>query len=165
MAVPEPTVEELRALSADLTRAAGRGSVHVPVPDREDVAQEALLKLVQERPKETAPPLRVRAFAALRNAQVDYLRKKTRAKEPVLLAVENMDGISCEDPEIRLAELRQVIEQLAGADALEIAEARMIGETEAEVGTRPGWTPQRAHAGRRQLNRMGSVIADELLDD
>lgn len=165
MARPEPTPDELKALTTQLINRAGSGSIQIPVPDREDVAQETMLRLVKETPREGAPALPIRAFATLRQVKVDWLRKRKRTDAVSLESVEDPEALAREDAERRLAELCDVVKSVAGPDALAIAEARALGMTESETGKLPGWTENRAHAARRRLKRAGERIRGELLDD
>lgn len=165
MAVPEPTPEELQTLRNRLQRAAGHGEVPIPRSDVEDVTQEALLRLVREQPDESAPSLVVRGFVALRQAKVDYVRRRNRAKEPPLALLEDHAEVGSEDAELRLLELEETLRHEVGADALEVARARQVGMTEAELASQPGWTPQRAGAARRRLKRAADRLRAQLLDD
>lgn len=165
MAVPEPTREQLEELRARLLRAAPHGRVRIPTNDVEDVTQEALVKLVREKPKDNPPPLLVRGFTALRQAKVDYVRQRNRAKEPPLEALDDHIEVGHPDAGLRLLELEEMVMWEAGPDALRFARARQAGMTEAELAAEPGWTPQRAGAARRRLQRGIDRLRNELLDD
>jgi len=165
VAIPEPTPDELKALTERLTRAAATGEISIPRADREDVAQEAMLRLVRERPNPTPPPLVARGLRALSLAKIDYVRRKNRAKEPVLEVIENVEDLSREDAEMRLVELRQSICRDVDADALAVAEARAVGMTEAEIARQDGWTSERAHSAKRRLRRAQPRLRRSLLDD
>lgn len=165
MAVPEPTPEELQALRTRLQRAAEHGRVPIPRADVEDVTQDALLKLVREKPNEGSPPLVVRGFVALRQAKVDYVRRRKRAKQPPLEVLDDQAEVARLDVELRLLELEETVRHEVGGDALEVARARQVGMTEAELAGQPGWTSQRAGAARRRLKRGADRLRAELLDD
>jgi DNA-directed RNA polymerase specialized sigma24 family protein len=162
--LPDPSNEELRALRTRLRHSAAAGGT-VPAADVEDVAQEAMLKLVREERREDAPSLVVRGFVALRQARAEYFRRRSRAKEPPLEALELHEEVGRADAEARLMELEDMLRALCGEDALEMARARQAGMTERELAEQPGWTPQRAGAARKRLKRAGDRLRSALLDD
>jgi DNA-directed RNA polymerase specialized sigma24 family protein len=165
VAAPHLDPKELAELRQRLHRAAGSGAVPIPSADTEDVTQEAMLRLVQEEPREDAPPIAARAFRLLHQAKVDYLRRRNRVKEPKLEVLSDEHASPQPDPELRLFELEDVICREVGEDALEAARARVVRETEKELGAREGWSAERAHAARRRLLRGRDRLLDQLLDD
>jgi DNA-directed RNA polymerase specialized sigma24 family protein len=165
MAQPKPTPHELKALTERLVRTAGTGAIPIPFDDREDVAQETMLRLVKETPRADAPPLHVRSLATLKQVKVDHLRRRSRAKEPELAVVEDLERVGREDDAMRLMELRETVTAVLDEEALAVAEAQVDGMTEAELGTEPGWTDKSAHAARRRLKRGAERLRTELLDD
>ena len=63
----------------------------------------------------------------------------------------------------RVRALRQQLEQLAGPDAAEYAVLKgCFGLTERQVAARPGWSPKRAGAARKQLSRVKEQFRDIL---
>jgi hypothetical protein len=160
--VPKPTHDELAALRADLVR---RGAGRVPAADIEDVAQEALLKVVREDLREGAPGLARRGGRAFKHARAEYFRRRNRAKEPPLEALEDQADIEIEDPVLRVFELEDLVRGEAGPDAVEVARARASRLTQRELGDEPGWTPQRAEAASRRLRRARRRLAEEMLDE
>lgn len=139
----------------------------IPPADAEDVAQEAALKLVREKPRSGAPAFPIRWFAAIKQARSEYYRKRSRAKEPPLEELDALDTHAepaRDDSAIRLMELHDVVRAVAGDDALDVARGRQIGMTAAELAREPGWTPQRVEAARRRLKRGTDAIIESLED-
>jgi hypothetical protein len=129
------------------------------------VTQEAMLKVVSEEQRERAPSLIVRGFVALRQARAEYFRRRSRAKEPPLEALDLHEEVGRVDAEARLMELEDLVRTECDEDALEFARARMVRSTERELAEEEGWTPQRAGAARKRLKRAGDRLRSALLDD
>lgn len=166
MAAPHLDAKELADLWRRMYHAAGTGAIPLAPADAEDVTQDAMLRLVQEEERKGAPPLIVRGLWLLRQAKVEHVRRRNRAKEPKLQVIEG-DGpeFAVVDAGMRLIELKDLVQRELGADGLEAALSSMIGETEEELGRRVGWTPARAHAARRRIRRGKKRLLEQLLDD
>jgi DNA-directed RNA polymerase specialized sigma24 family protein len=166
VAAPNLDPKELAELWRRMHNSAGAGAIPLPAADAEDVTQEAMLRLVQEEEREGAPPLIARGLRLLRQAKIEHVRRRNRAKEPKFHVVgDDEPEPSRLDAALRLVELEDVIRREVGEDGLEAARGRVARETETELGSRPGWTPERAHAARRRLLRGRERLLDQLLDD
>lgn len=151
---PHPSDDELKALRLVLLKAA-----RVAEADREDVAQEAILRAVNEDVRPAAPPLRARALRKLRDASVDLHRRQSRKKEPPEVeSLEAHGDVAREDAAIRLSETTDMIRAIAGADVVQYARWTSIGMTEREIAKQPGWSTQRAGAARRKLSRKMEAL-------
>lgn len=136
--------------------------------DAEDVVQEALLKAVREHVRPGAPPLPARAFTALHDRHVEFVRRSARQRkrevptehlEEAEVAKVEM-GVN-EDPRLRLLELCLVVSAIAGSDAMRFAQLKSEGATEHDVAALIG--PRRAAAARRRLAKKKAAIAQALL--
>jgi DNA-directed RNA polymerase specialized sigma24 family protein len=141
--------------------------------DAEDVVQEALAKLLREQPRTGAPPLQIRAFAALRDKRVEFMRARARERERRVqgaLAGPGADDegrgvdIPEEDARLALVEACQLVCGIAGYDAMCFAALKALGATERDVAEFMGWPAHRVAAARVRLARKKATITRALLE-
>lgn len=141
--------------------------------DAEDVAQEALAKVVGERVRPGAPPMEVRAFVALRDQRIEYIRKRSRETErrspwPVEQGSEDSlgepVGVARVEDGFALIEAVDVVCRVVGEDSMCFAYLKAFGATERDVQEIMGWTAQRAAAARVRLSRKKGALARALLE-
>lgn len=151
---PHPSDHELKALRLVMLKAA-----RVAEADREDVVHEAMVRVLREEVRPSAPPLPARALSKLRDASIDLYRRQSRKKEPPLVvSLEACGEMACEDAAIKLAETSDMVRAIAGPDVLQYARWTAIGMTEREIAQQPGWSTKRAGAARRQLSRKTEAL-------
>lgn len=159
---PDPDAD-IRAMAPKLRRTAMRrrpgGSI-----DGEDISQNAWIRVLAEQVRADAPPLEVRAYRALRQADAEDLRRSQRVVE--LRNMPLLEGYADrrQSSALQVVELAETIREIAGDDALEALQCRAAGMTETEIGSRPGWTPEKAHAALRRLRRSRSEITKAIVD-
>ena len=120
----EPAIEPWTDLTGQLRRRARKAGVSPE--DAEDRAQDALLRLVKERPRVDAPPLEVRAARALQLAEIDEQRRRGRQKEIPPDARVDLEAIELREvpveidmeARLRLAELIAAVQEIAGRGAI-----------------------------------------------
>jgi hypothetical protein len=168
---PEPAIEPWTDLTGQLRRRARKAGVSPE--DAEDRAQDALLRLVKERPRTDAPPLDVRAGRALQLAEIDERRRRGRQKEipsdkRVDLDASELREVPVEidmEARLRLAELIAAVQEIAGPDAIKLLLESQAGYTEAESNgrRRPGAVP--TSALRKRISRAAPEIAARIIHD
>jgi DNA-directed RNA polymerase specialized sigma24 family protein len=153
-------------MRADLVAAA----VRVPARDREDVVQEALLRLVREEQPRPGVPLKAQARRRLQRATADYYRRESRRPRLTLLEPEEQGStheVAASEAESwrKVRAFRQRLEELAGRDAALYAVLKgLFKMSEREIAELPGWNANRAGAARKQLSRAKERFP-ELIDD
>jgi len=163
VSLPDLPSAELGALHRRLVARARRTA---PSGESEDLAQDAWVKLAAERPREAAPALDVRAFAALRQANADRLRRANCAKRALVTAsLDDRHDDRRASAELRLVELEELLLSELGPDALQVARARAAGATERDLAEQPGWSAHRAHAATRRVRRGVPRLKSHLIDD
>jgi hypothetical protein len=129
--------------------------------DVEDVVQDALEKLLNERIRPGAPPVEARAYASLEDKRIEHLRRESRRLPRVatLTLPADVAGRELERPEMASAdsafqmfELRATIEAIAGPDAMRYALLNACGATEDDIAI--CWAGHR----REQLPRGSSSV-------
>jgi DNA-directed RNA polymerase specialized sigma24 family protein len=165
-----PSPQPWAALSARLVRTAkGKG---LSPEDAEDCAQEALTRLIREKPNDDAPELDVRAGAALKLAIVDERRRATRQKEIPPAVRIDIDGDEANevpddvDPGERLWMMEMVADvlDLVGPDVVRLVFEGEAGYTETESSDRaPAGSPSTG-ALRKRLSRALPDIARRITD-
>lgn len=158
MGLKKTTSEEIGTdLRDHLVRAARRRN---SAPDAEDLAQDALLRVLNEVARPGAPSLGERAMKTLKNAQIDLWRKKGRERALLEKAAE----AAIDRPEIgpdlqRITEVCREIRAVVGEDAMAYAFLKtFFGATEAGVAELLGWDLNRATAARMRLARAKSRV-------
>jgi DNA-directed RNA polymerase specialized sigma24 family protein len=149
--------------------ALGRGS---SPHDAEDIAHDALEKLLRETVRPGAPKLEIRAFRAMKDKRAEYYRRQERHDQGVVpLMLRGEDGFEHERPEVAapdaaipLLETYETIAGIAGRDAMRFAILKACRATENDIAVLLGWTPQRTAAARIQLSRKKAEIAQAILD-
>jgi DNA-directed RNA polymerase specialized sigma24 family protein len=129
--------------------------------DREDMVQEALIRLVQEPPPAKPVALIARAHRRLHHAKVEHFRRLS-VRPPLAAVAPHLEsqsrsvelGISEDEATRRIVELARRLEELVGTDAVEFVLLKRCGYTESEIAARPGWNPRRAGAARKRLARL-----------
>jgi peptidoglycan/xylan/chitin deacetylase (PgdA/CDA1 family) len=159
---PEPAIEPWTELTRQLRRRAHRSGVSPE--DAEDRAQDALLRLVKERPRAGAPPLEVRAARALQLAEIDELRRRGRQKEIPPEVRVDLDAIDME-ARLRLAELIAAVQEIAGPDAIKLLLEGQAGYTEAESNGRRRLGAAATGALRKRISRAAPEIAARIIHD
>jgi hypothetical protein len=173
---PEPVSANLAAepwaeLTAQLQR---RGRAKgLTREDAEDRAQEALIRLVKERPAPDAPPVEMRAARAHRLAEITEfrarnLRSAVPAEALIHLDRDNAPEIPVEldlDARIRLSELIEAVVDLVGADGMKLLLEGEAGYTEAESDQRRRPDSPSTGALRKRLARAGREIAARINHD
>lgn len=141
--------------------------------DVEDVVQEALAKLLREQPRRGAPPVQIRAFAALRDKRVEFMRVQARERKRRVQGAPAGPGaddegrgvdIPQEDARLALVEACQLVCGIAGYDAMCFAALKGLGATERDVSEFMGWSAQRVAAARVRLARKKATITQALLE-
>lgn len=168
---PEPAIEPWTDLTHRLRRRARRTGVSPE--DAEDRAQDALLRLVKERPRIGAPPLEVRAARALQLAEIDEQRRRGRRKEIPPDARVEMDATETREmpveidmeARLRLAELIDAIQEIAGPDAIKLLLESQAGYTEAESNGRRRPGAAATAALRKRISRAAPEIAARIIHD
>ena len=173
---PEPVTANVAAepwaeLTAQLQR---RGRAQgLTREDAEDRAQEALIRLVKERPGSDAPPVEVRAARAHKLAEITEFRTRTRRRgvPPEALVYvddERVPELPAEidlDARLRLSELIGAVVDLVGADGMKLLLEGEAGYTEAESDKRRSPTSPSTGALRKRLARAGRDIAARINHD
>src|SRR6266545_4034815 len=136
---PEPAIEPWTDLTRQLRRRTHKAGVSPE--DAEDRAQDALLRLVKERPRAGAPPLEVRAARALQLAEIDM------------------------EARLRLAELIAAVQEIAGPDAIKLLLESQAGYTEAESNGRRRPGAVATGALRKRISRAAPEIAARIIHD
>jgi DNA-directed RNA polymerase specialized sigma24 family protein len=156
---PDPRdPSRLRALREAMVRSARGGNYSVRLDDSEDVVQEAIIKFLG-RPPVAGVPEEARAFTALRDIWVEYCRRRERRPETLIGEVLPFGSRPADS---RLVEAALAIEQIAGVDARLYAEYKQDGYTQTDIARLPDWSPQRAAAAYKQLQRHHRQIASAL---
>lgn len=150
----------------------------VPLPDAEDVVQEALIKLLREEARPDAPDVRVRAFRALRDTRVDYFRKESRRQEK--LPTVSISKVQTEvdrdeggfpaqalepvqrDSLLELVELFEAVEQIADPEILEYLKMKVERQTDGEIAQQSGWDNRRVARVRKRFQRKRTEIIEKL---
>lgn len=170
-AITNPSADPWAELTAQLQR---RGRAQgLTWEDAEDRAQEALIRLVKERPTPDAPSIEVRAARAHRLAEVTEFRTRNlkRAVPPealVHLDREHASEIPVEvdlDARIRLSELIAAVVDLAGSEGMKFLLEGEAGYTEAESDERRSPNSPSTGALRKRLARAGREIAARINHD
>lgn len=173
---PEPVTASLAAepwaeLTAQLHR---RGRAQgLTREDAEDRAQEALIRLVKERPSSDAPPVEVRAARAHRLAEITEFRTRNRRRGVPPEALVYVDDARTPelpvdidlDARLRLSELIGAVVNLVGADGMKLLLEGEAGYTEAESDKRRNPTSPSTGALRKRLARAGREIAARINHD
>ncbi len=168
---PEPAIEPWTDLTHQLRHRAHRAGVSPE--DAEDRAQDALLRLVKERPRVGAPPLEVRAARALQLAEIDEQRRRGRQKEIPPYARVDLDAIEPRevpveidmDARLRLAELIAAVQEIAGPDAIKLLLESQAGYTETESNGRRRPGAAATGALRKRISRAAPEIAARIIHD
>jgi DNA-directed RNA polymerase specialized sigma24 family protein len=159
---PKPTHNDLAALRERMLPRARRG---LQDADGEDLTQEALLRLVKEKPSNSPPPLDVRAAVKVRDVRAEFFRRQDRIPQPVE-ALEPAGQVSgTQEAQLAVIELLDVVERIAGPDAVEYAIWKTQGMTDADVSSQPGWDDQRTARARKRLARQREKLANQILRD
>lgn len=161
----DPTVESWAELTVQLRRRGRRN--RLSVEDAEDRAQEALVRMLRERPRHDAPPPEVRAARAYRLAEIDEFRRTSRQKEIPPEAQVSLDaaealGAPVEvnfEARLRLAEVIAAVQEAAGLDVLTLLFEAEAGYTEAESQERRAPDVPSAGALRKRISRAAPEIA------
>lgn len=141
--------------------------------DVEDVVHDALVKVLEEYVRPGAPSLERRAHAALGDKRVEYWRREARRSPRVtsLTLPPDEDGYERERPELasedaalQLLELRDLIEAIAGRDAMLFALLKSCGATESDIAILLSWPRERAAAARVQLGRKKPLLVQAIND-
>lgn len=156
---PDPReISRLGAIRQALVGSARGGHHSIPTADAEDVVQEAIIKYLGNP---SAPDVaeEARAFMALRDARADYYRR--RARRPEVLTGEVLP-LPSKPADQRLVEAALTIEQIAGRDARLYCEYKQKGHAQSDIGRVHGWSPKRAAAAYKQVQRHHQQIANAL---
>ena len=158
-ASPQPSEgDRILRLRSRLLASTGGPVAHVPARDAEDVVQEALIRFLNEPPRDGSPPEEVRAHVALKRERANYYRR--RARKPEQLAAEPVALLAGgSDPYARLVQVTVAIEQIAGRDARLVAELRGQRYAYQDIACELSWSIQRVEAARKQLQRHTDQIA------
>jgi DNA-directed RNA polymerase specialized sigma24 family protein len=145
----------------------------VPENDVEDVIQDALVKLLGEHVRPGGPSLDRRAHTALHDKRVEHWRRERR-RAPRLAPLNlppDENGYEQErvemaslDATVQMLELRDLVEAIAGRDAMLFALLKSCRATESDIAALLGWSPERAAAARVQLGRKKALIANAIND-
>lgn len=168
---PEPAIEPWTDLTGQLRRRARKAGVSPE--DADDRAQDALLRLVNERPRVGAPPLEVRAARALQLAEIDEQRRRGRQNEIPPDARVDLDAIELREvpveidmeARLRLAELIAAVQEIAGLDAIKLLLESQAGYTEAESNGRRRPGAAATGALRKRISRAAPEIAARIIHD
>lgn len=164
-------VEPWAALTTQLRR---RGTKQgLGREDAEDRTQDALIRMLKERPRRDAPPLDARAARAHRLAAIDEYRRSSRLKEVPAEARVNLDAddlalIPVEvdfDARFRLAELIAAVQETVGHDAIRLLFEGEAGYTEAESNARRAPSSPTTGALRKRISRAAPEIAARIIHD
>jgi DNA-directed RNA polymerase specialized sigma24 family protein len=148
----------LGAIRQAMVSSARGGHHSVPAADAEDVVQEAIIKYLG-RPAAEGVAEEARAFTALRDARADYYRRRSRRPEVLTGEVLPLPSKPADE---RLIEAALTIEQIAGGDARLYCEYKQKGYTQSDIGRLAGWSPQRAAAAYKQVQRHHQQLASAL---
>jgi DNA-directed RNA polymerase specialized sigma24 family protein len=149
--------------------AKGKG---LSVEDAEDCAQEALIRLVREKPRGDAPALGVRAGAALKLAIIDERRRASRKSEIPTGMRTDIDDDEAHaaadhvDPAARLRfmEMIEGVLDLVGPDVVRLLLEGEAGYTEIESADRAPAGSASTGALRKRLSRAVPEIAKKITD-
>lgn len=162
-------VEPWAALTTQLRR---RGKNHgLSREDAEDRAQDALIRMLKERPRPGAPAIEARAARAHALAEVDEFRRNSREKEipaeaRVSLHADDLPEIPFSvdfDARFRLAELITAVHETVGHDAIKLLIEGEAGYTEAESAARSAAGNPTTGALRKRISRAAPEIAARII--
>lgn len=140
--------------------------------DADDRAQDALLRLIKERPRPGAPPVEVRAGRTLRLAITDEARRRSRKGEvpqqrKVALDAYELQDVPADvdlDRRLRFMEAVRGVHELVGHDVVRLLMEGQAGYTEAESDTRRGLDAPSTGSLRKRISRALPEIADRITD-
>jgi hypothetical protein len=168
---PEPnpagggdSVEPWATLTTQLRRRGRKRGL--TAEDAEDRAQEALIRMLKEPTRRSAPPAEVRAARAHRLAEIDEFRRSTRDKEIPLEVRLSFDAdevaqVPVEvdfDARLRLAEVIAAVQETVGHDAIKLLFEGEAGYTEAESNERRATGGPSSGALRKRISRATPEI-------
>lgn len=166
---PSSSIEPWAALTTQLRH---RGKSHgLSREDAEDRAQDALVRVLKERPRRGAPTLEARAAQAHRLAEIDEFRRNGRQKEipaeaRVSLDADDLPEIPFSvdfDARFRLAELITAVQETVGHDAIKLLLEGEAGYTEAESAARSAPGSPTTGALRKRISRAAPEIAARII--
>ena len=175
---------QLDALWREMVSAARGG----PVPaglDPEDLAAEAIARLVADPAEGSTVPLEARGRRKVQDARAEVFRFRDRREEPVLVesleqrredAATDDDGEAggrrfdrepgADDPAFALVDALLTIRQEISPDAATYARCWSIHNmTLEEIAQMPGWNTQRVERARRAVKRHADHLASIMLRD
>ena len=169
---PEPTRREFDDLWRALVGTARRQ--HVPAGlDAEDLAAEAILRLVKDPAPASPVPIAQRGRRKLKDARAEIYRHRERRNEPV--QIESIDRArdreeageplhpGRDDDRYALAEALTTIRQTLDDDVETYARCRMYNMTLEEIAALPGWNPRRVDRARKALKRATEPLVNLLI--
>lgn len=145
-------------------RAAGAGS------ESEDVAHDAVVRLLKETVGPKSPPIEARALTALRRVLIERWRKSERRnkitkEDRVVEASDDPGEPVVNDVALEIVELSQDLRAVVGEDVMTMALLRTYcGMTENDIARELGWTAARAAAVRVRMGRNKPLISKLLKD-
>lgn len=148
----ERSSEEWRTLSQDLVATGRRRGASLE--DAEDRAQDAMLHLVRDQPDTTTAPSHAYAYQALRIANANEGRKRSRMseipRERIVALHDPENAVSFTEPQsedvserrILFMEMVDTVRDELGSDAMRMLLKSAAGYTEAEIeAERPDGSP------------------------
>jgi len=135
----------------------------VPEMDVDDVIDQAIEKAAKERLRDDAPAFEIRVRVALRDALIDYRRRKdARVEIDYGVDVPEVGVEPTAFDRVAFRELRDMFLEALGPEALRFALYSIAGHSEAEIARVTAWGPTKTAAVRRRLGERAVKRLKEL---